>query len=134
MILFGLFVSSFLAATILPFSSEVALVSAIAAGANRYEAFFVASFGNVLAVVFNYYLGYFLHVKTKKRLFSSKTGRKSYIWGKKYGVFALFLSPFPIVGDPVTIVAGLFRVNFLYFLVIAGGLRVFRYFLIIYIY
>ncbi len=124
----ALFVSAFLAATILPFSSEAAFVVALRSGMDSLVALLVASAGNVLAIVLNYYLGYFLYEKTSKKLLASKSGRKAYNLGHKYGYVALLLSWLPLIGDPITLVAGLVRLNFFYFLLLAGSLRVIRYY------
>ena len=77
MIAVSLFFTAFLAATILPFSSEVALFAAVEAGLDKETALIVASFGNILAIIFNYYLGYFLYEKTKDKLLNSKSGKNS---------------------------------------------------------
>ena len=124
----ALFISAFLAATILPFSSEVAFVAAIKNDMPILNAMLVASSGNVLAIILNYYLGYFLYEKTKSKLFKSKIGKNAFIYGHKYGYFALFLSWLPLIGDPLTLVAGLVRLNFIWFVLIAGSLRVVRYY------
>ena len=122
-----------MAATILPFSSEVAFVAAIKNGMPTLSALFFASLGNVLAVVVNYYLGYFLYEKMDTKLEASKFGRKSLSYGHRYGYGALLLSWLPLIGDPLTIVAGLVRLKFVYFLLIAGSLRVFRYLFMAYL-
>ena len=124
----ALFVSAFLAATILPFSSEVSFVLALQNGMNSTTALFFASSGNILAMILNYFLGFWLYDKTKAKLKSSKVGRKSLIYGHKYGVIALFLSWLPVIGDPITLVAGLVRINFLMFILIAGSARLLRYY------
>ncbi len=129
---FFLFLSAFLAATILPFSSEVTLFSAVESGMDKHTALLVASAGNILAIMFNYYLGYFLYEKTKEKLLKSKSGKKAFDLGHKYGYFALLLSWLPIIGDPLTIVAGMVRLNFVYFLLIAATLRVARYVAVLY--
>ncbi len=126
----ALFFSAFIAATILPFSSEVAFVAALKSGISLSHAMFVASSGNILAIIFNYYLGYFLYEKTKRKLFGSKIGRHIFLWGDRYGYITLFASWLPIVGDPFTVVAGLFRLKFIWFVIIAGSLRVGRYYLL----
>lgn len=90
-------------------------------------ALLLASSGNVLAIIVNYWLGYFLYEKMHTKLESSKIGIKSLHYGHRYGYGALILSWLPIIGDPLTIVAGLVRLNFVYFLIIAGILRVVRY-------
>jgi len=126
----ALFISAFLAATLLPFSSEVAFVAALKSGMPFSHAIFAASSGNILAIIFNYYLGYFLYEKTKRKLFHSKIGKLAFLWGHRYGYAALLLSWLPIIGDPLTIVAGLVRLNFAWFVVIAALLRVGRYYLL----
>ena len=132
MIAFSLFISAFLAATILPFSSEVALFAAVESGLDKQTALLVASLGNILAIIFNYYLGYFLYEKTKAKLSKSKSGMKALHVGHNYGTIALLLSWLPIIGDPLTLVAGMVRINFFYFLLIAGTLRVARYVAVLY--
>jgi membrane protein YqaA with SNARE-associated domain len=126
----ALFFSAFLAATILPFSSELAFVAALKSDMPLSHAMLAASSGNILAIIFNYTLGYFLYAKTKRKLFASKIGKRAFIWGHKYGYIALFASWLPIVGDPLTIVAGLVRLKFVWFVIIAGSLRVGRYYLL----
>lgn len=131
MIYLSLFFTSFLAATILPFSSEAALLVALQSEADKTLLLLSASLGNVLAIIFNYYLGYFLYEKTKTKLFASKSGKKAYMIGHRYGYMALLLSWLPVIGDPVTLVAGMVRLNFGGFLLVAGTLRVLRYYLIV---
>ena len=125
---FALFVSAFLAATILPFSSEAAFVLALQNNMSVANAMLFASSGNILAIILNYALGYFLYEKTKIKLLSSKMGTKAYDYGHKYGYGALLLSWLPIIGDPLTFVAGLVRLQFFWFLLLAGSLRVLRYY------
>ena len=124
----ALFFSAFFAATILPFSSEMAFLVALNNGMSSYHAMLFASSGNILAVVVNYFLGFWLYKKTKTKLKSSKIGRVSLACGHKYGYFALILSWLPIIGDPLTLVAGIVRLKFVWFVLIAGGLRVVRYY------
>ena len=121
---------AFFAATILPFSSEAAFVVAMKSGMPFWHAMFAASSGNLLAIIFNYYLGYFLYEKTKTKLLSSKIGAKSFTFGHRYGYVALLFSWLPVVGDPLTVVAGLVRLKFVLFVIIAGALRVGRYYLL----
>ncbi len=129
----GLFLSSFLAATLLPLSSEAVLAAALSAGMDTMSAVTAASAGNILAIAVNYGMGYRLYEKTRGRLKRSKTGRKAIAFGHRYGYGALLLSWLPIIGDPITLVAGLVRLDFRVFLLIAGILRVGRYLLIIWV-
>ena len=130
----ALFVSAFLAATVLPFSSEAAFVAALYNGMHVFNALILASAGNILAIIVNYYFGYFLYIKTKEKLLNSKIGRLSYNFGHKYGYYALLFSWLPVIGDPLTIVAGLVRLKFVWFVIIAGALRIARYMFIVYIF
>jgi len=63
---------------------------------------------------------------------NSKTGKKAYFYAHKYGYFSLLLSPLPIIGDPITLAAGLIRLNIFYFILITFSLRIFRYWLILF--
>ncbi len=125
---FALFITAFLAATILPFSSEAAFVLALKEGMPAVNAMLSASSGNILAIMLNYALGYFLYEKTKKSLHKTQFGRTAYKKGHKYGYFALLFSWLPLIGDPLTLVSGLVRLNFFVFLLTAGSLRVVRYY------
>lgn len=89
-----------------------------------------ASSGNVLAIVLNYGLGRWLREATNARLQRTKSGAKALAFGERYGAWALLLSPLPIIGDPITLAAGLLRIHWLLFLIIAGSLRVLRYWMI----
>ena len=126
----ALFLSAFLAATILPFSSEAAFFVALQNDMPIFNAMVSASSGNILAIILNYYLGYFLYEKTKSKLFLSKIGKNAFVYGHKYGYFALLLSWLPLIGDPLTLVSGLVRLKFIYFILIAGSLRIIRYYII----
>lgn len=128
----GLFVSTFLAATILPFSSEAALITAYELGMDAKEALLYASLGNCLAVALNFYLGRLLYVGMKKRIKASRNGRRALLLSHRYGYYSLLLSPLPIIGDPITIAAGLIRLNFFWFALITFSLRILRYWFILY--
>ena len=117
-----------MAATIFPFSSEVAFVAALSSGMQESKALFFASGGNITAIIVNYFLGYWLYEKTKTKLLATKAGAKAYGYGHRYGYYALLLSWLPIIGDPLTLVAGIVRLRFVWFVLIAGALRVARYY------
>ncbi|KPP97078.1 MAG: putative membrane protein [Bacteroidetes bacterium HLUCCA01] len=127
----GLMLVSFLAATLLPFSSEVALLTAVAAGIPASQALIWASAGNVTACVVNYGLGYYFRVKTYRKIRRSRWGYKAIQLWQKYGVWTLFLNFLPLIGDPITIAAGLGKFNFWIFLGLVIILRVGRYMLLL---
>ena len=98
-----------------------------------FNALLFASSGNILAIVMNYWFGYWLYDKTKTKLNGSKVGKKSLYMGHKYGYFALAFSWLPVIGDPLTLVAGVVRLNFILFVVIAGVMRVGRYYFLTFV-
>ncbi len=118
---------SFVAATIIPLSSEVAMVASIVLGLNCIEAVTACSIGNCAAVSFNYGMGALIGKSLLPKLAKSKGGRKARDWVQKYGVYSLWLSWTPIFGDPITIAAGVFKLNLLKYIIIVFSLRIFRY-------
>ena len=135
MIYLSLFVISFLAATILPFSSELTLAGLIAT--SNYDNFLlliVASFGNVLGSVVNWVLGFYSRNLTTKKWFPFKDKQieNSSKWFSKFGKWSLLFSWVPVIGDPLTLAAGLLRVKFIEFLILVSIGKVSRYFLIYY--
>jgi membrane protein YqaA with SNARE-associated domain len=126
----GLFLAAFLAATLVPLSSEAALVAALAVGMPVAEALVAASLGNSLACLVNYGLGRFFRERAQPRTEASRPGRLALRWMERWGPWSLVLTPLPVVGDPVTVVAGLARVSFRLFVAVVIPLRVGRYALI----
>jgi membrane protein YqaA with SNARE-associated domain len=126
----GLFLSSFLSATILPGQSEIALTSLIILN-NHSLSFlvFIASLGNILGSLFNWFIGCKLERFKKKKWFpvTDLQLKKASNWYHKYGKWTLLLSWVPFVGDPLTIVAGIFRVPIMYFILIVSFAKTMRY-------
>ena len=136
MIYLSLFAISFLAATILPFSSELTLVGLIAT--SNYDNLLLlvtASFGNVLGSVLNWTLGFYSRNLTRKKWFPFKDKQleSSSKWFNKFGKWSLLFVWIPIVGDPLTLVAGLLRVRFLDFIILVAIGKVSRYLVIFYL-
>lgn len=127
----GLLLVSFLAATLLPFSSEVILLTGIKTGLSQESALIAASIGNCLGCLLNYGLGFLFADKTQVKLNSSRVGRLALKWMREYGTWSLLGSWLPVIGDPFTIVGGLLRVRLQWFVLIVFTLRIFRYVLII---
>ena len=133
MIYLSLFFISFLAATILPFSSELTLAGLIST--SNYDNLLllvVASFGNVLGSVFNWSLGFYSRNLSTKKWFPFKETQieRSSKWFSKFGKWSLLFAWLPIVGDPLTFVAGLLRVRFLDFIILVAIGKVSRYLII----
>jgi len=136
MIYLTLFLLSFLAATILPFSSELTLVGLIAS--SNYDNLLLlifASFGNVLGSVVNWVLGFYSRNFTTKKCFPFKETQieRSSAWFRKFGKWSLLFAWIPIVGDPLTLVAGLLRVRFLDFIILVAIGKVSRYLIVFYL-
>ncbi|WP_415272531.1 YqaA family protein [Candidatus Pelagibacter sp. Uisw_121] len=135
MIYLSLFAISFLAATILPFSSELTLLGLIAT--SNYDnllLLIVASFGNILGSVINWALGFYSRNLTTKKWFpfKDKQIKKSSQWFSKFGKWSLLFAWAPVIGDPLTLAAGLLRIKFIEFLILVSIGKVSRYFLIYY--
>ena len=126
----SLFIFSFLSSTILPGHSEITLTTLIML--EKYSQFlliFFASFGNILGSVINWYLGFYITKFVNKSWFPFKKKQldKASLWYLKYGKWSLFFSWVPIIGDPLTIVAGIFRVPLVIFITIVSISKVLRY-------
>ena len=127
---FFLFLTSFLAATIFPLSSELTLISLLKT--NSYSPFLListSSFGNILGSVFNWSLGFYLFEYINKKWFPFKQDQinKASKRFSKYGVWSLLFAWLPVFGDPLTLVAGILKINFLLFLILVAGGKISRY-------
>jgi membrane protein YqaA with SNARE-associated domain len=107
----GLFIASFLAATVVPFSSEFVFTAMVYGGLNAWNCVFVATFGNWLGGMTCYYLGRlgkldwiekYLRIKREKL-----TGFTEKI--HKYGDWFAFFSFLPGIGDVIAVASGFFR-------------------------
>jgi membrane protein YqaA with SNARE-associated domain len=125
----GLFLAAFGAATLLPLQSEALLVGLLLS--NNYwlwSLLAVATLGNVLGSLVNWWLGRGIERFRERRWFPVspkhlETARKHY---QRYGHWSLLLSWLPIIGDPLTLVAGVMREplgRFLLIVTLAKGAR-----------
>ena len=136
MIYLSLFAISFLAATILPFSSELTLAGLIATSDyDNLLLLIVASFGNVLGSVVNWALGSYSRKLTTKKWFPFKETQieRSSKWFRKFGKWSLLFAWAPVVGDPLTLVAGILRVKFIDFIILVAIGKVSRYIFVFYL-
>ncbi|MGC6517325.1 MAG: YqaA family protein [Candidatus Puniceispirillaceae bacterium] len=130
-----LFLSAFLAATIIPAQSELALAGLIYQGKHpALLLFLIASLGNILGSVVNWGIGSVMaHYGRKAPGFIAKQRLESATrWFNKYGKWSLLLSWVPIIGDPLTLAAGLLRTPFMTFLLLVSIAKMARYGVIIY--
>ena len=136
MIYLSLFGISFLAATILPFSSEFTLAGLIATSDyDNLLLLIAASFGNVLGSVVNWALGSYSRNLTTKKWFPFKETQieRSSKWFRKFGKWSLLFAWVPVVGDPLTLVAGILRVKFIDFIILVAIGKVSRYLIVFYL-
>ena len=139
--LFGLFCGTFLTATIIPFPSDVLVIGAYKLDYSIQNILIVATIGNFLGTLTNYWIGF----KSSKAVKGSEklkkrfklTDKKMLKWEKrlaKWGVLLGFLAWIPIIGEPMVAILGFFRVK-LFPLTITIIIGVFlRYFLLLYFY
>ena len=131
-----LFLSSFLAATIFPAQSELVLASLnIANNHDKFLLVTIATIGNVLGALVNWFIGYYL-IKFKDKKWFPIQKRKIDKYSRfyqKWGVWSLLLAWMPIIGDPLTVIAGIFRTNIWLFLILVTIGKLSRYLFIIFI-
>ncbi len=112
MVYVGLFAAAFAAATILPMQSEAILVGLLLAGGQSvFWLLAVASLGNVLGSVVNWGLGRGIRRYRHHRWFpvSDTALERAEAWYRRWGKWSLLASWLPVVGDAITVVAGVLR-------------------------
>ena len=134
MIYLVLFASALISATLFSLGSEALLIYDIKEGYNLYLLIAVATIGNTLGSVINYFLG----LKGEEYLISKNFLKEKYIikskyYFDKYGSISLLFSWLPIIGDPITFVAGILKYDFKKFLVLVFIAKLSRYLFIAYL-
>ena len=132
--LYGLFGAAFLAATILPLSSEALLLLVISSSEQIMIPVIIASIGNITGSFVNYYLGWkgnYLILNKVLRLSLPEIERASAKF-KKYGSVSMLFAWIPVIGDPLTVAAGMFRMNLWLFGVLVAIGKFCRYFILAY--
>ena len=126
----GLFFVALLSASILPLQSEAVLVGLLLSENHPvWLLLTVASVGNVLGSLLNWYLGKYLQHFQHRRWFPVKPEKldQASRWYQKYGKWSLLLSWVPVIGDPLTVMAGILREPVLPFLLLVTVAKVSRY-------
>ena len=125
----GLFLAAFLAATLLPAQSEAVLVGLLLAGHPPGWLLLVASAGNVLGSLLNWWLGRGIVHYRDRRWFPVKPAalERAQGWYRRYGRWSLLLSWLPVVGDPLTLAAGIMREPLRVFLPLVAIAKTGRY-------
>lgn len=119
--LIGLFLAAFLAATLIPAQSETVLAALLIAKAHPVAVLLaVATAGNVLGALVNWAVGRFLmRFSDHPRFpFSPAQVDRAQGWYRRWGWVSLFGSWLPIVGDPLTLAAGMMREPLWRFLIV----------------
>lgn len=128
--LFFLFISAFGAATLLPLQSEAVLIGLLLQNAHAvWVLIVVASLGNILGSCVNWYLGVQVEKYKHQKWFpvSEQNMQKAKKTYQKYGYWSLLLSWVPMIGDPITLIAGLLKENFARFLLMVSIAKIGRY-------
>ena len=107
----GLFIGTFLAATILPFSSDALYIGVLLTGISPAAVLLTGTLGNWLGGVTTYFLGRLAKWEWVERVFKVKpeTLEKQHRFIGKYGVWVALLTWVPFVGDVVAIALGFYK-------------------------
>lgn len=130
----GLFLASFLAATILPFGSEFVFAGLLAMGMNAWGCVIVASVGNWLGGMTNYYLGRMGKIEWIEKYLKVDRSKieKMQQWLEGKGAIMAFFSFMPVVGDIIALALGYMRANVYIVNVAMFSGKLLRYILIMY--
>ncbi len=130
-----LFGSAFLAATILPFSSEVVLFALLEGGGDPLVLVLIATLGNTLGSVVNWALGrYLLHFRDRRWFyFSAEQIDRAQRWYGHYGFWSLLFAWLPIGGDALTLIAGIMKLRLALFLPLVALGKGLRYVAVVYL-
>ena len=95
----------------------------------------ISSLRNILGSIFNWLLGFYLLKYVNKKWFpfnqeQINTASKRF---SKFGVWSLLFTWLPLIGDPLTLIAGILRINFLLFLILVSIGKISRYLFIFYL-
>ena len=126
----GLFLSAFLAATLVPAQSELTLgYLVINTDYSMVLMVTVASLGNTIGATINWFIGLGIvrSVIRSEKIKTSTRYRTGIKWFTKYGKWTLLLSWVPFIGDPITVIAGLLKVPLKTFLLIVALAKTSRY-------
>ena len=124
----SLFFVSLISATLFPMGSEALLIYNLNENHNIYLLIIFATFGNVLGSCVNYYLGFKGEEYLERKSFLKKDKILKYkSFYSKYGSYSLLLSWMPIIGDPLTFIAGVLKYSFKKFLLLVFLAKFLRY-------
>jgi membrane protein YqaA with SNARE-associated domain len=134
MVYISLFFIAFLSATLLPLGSEALLLYDISQNYSLWLLWSFATVGNTLGSMVNYWLGLKgeIYLEEKGYLTANRM-EKARRFFDTYGGWTLLLSWVPIIGDPLTFIAGVLRYNFKWFALIVAVAKGTRYAMVIFL-
>jgi membrane protein YqaA with SNARE-associated domain len=128
--------SAFLAATLLPASSEALLAGLVVAEAAPIALLLVIASGfNTAGSCLNWLLGRAAERFKSRRWFpvSSESLERAQVWYQRYGVWSLLASWVPVIGDPLTVAAGVMRTPIAMFVPLVALAKTARYAVIVWL-
>ena len=128
----SLFLTAFLAATLLPGFSEAGVAALVALGHAPMPVVLIAAAGNTLGAVVNWCLGRFVLKYREHRWFPVSTSQLERAQARyaRFGIWSLLFAWVPIIGDPITFIAGVLKVRFWLFLLLVAAGKTGRYIVI----
>ena len=111
----GMFALGFLASTFVPIASEWLLITLLLKGLNPMWLLLCSTTGNYLGACTTYAIGYYgsdFTIRRVLKISDEKRAKAEKIY-KKYGSITLMFSWIPIIGDPLCLVGGVFKINFI---------------------
>ena len=130
----GLFLICFLSATILPLTSEGVLLLFLINGFDPLLCLIIATIGNSIGGTTNYFIGRLAKKNSLERLVKNENRRKKLVLSvEKYGIWIGLIAWTPIIGDPLMIITGFFRVRMLPLFTLMTIGKMMRYSLIIFL-
>lgn len=126
---FGLFWAALVAASILPGQSEVVVAVMLLADYPVLPVLLVATVGNVLGATTSWWLGTQVERFRDRKWFpaDSRGFDRAKAWYHRYGRWSLLLSWVPVVGGPLTLVAGVMKEPLWSFMLLVGIAKLVRY-------
>ena len=128
MIFLTLFLVAFVSATLLPLGSEALLLYDASQGESLWLLWLVATSGNTLGALLNYWLGLKGEAYLERKGYLDKEKmQRAHTHFEKWGGWVLLLSWMPVIGDPLTFTAGVLKYNVYSFFIIVAVAKGLRY-------
>lgn len=129
-VLAGLFLTALIAGSFLPLQSEAVLTTLLVSTDHAPILLVItASLGNTIGALINWLLGRGVERFRDRLWFPANPAMLERVqaWYQRYGKWSLLLSWVPVVGDPLTVVAGIMREPLATFLLLVAIAKTTRY-------